>query len=246
MLDDTATPISLTVDYDDVDDLVGEFTANLSSGSMFVATDTKLPVHTRVRLLLSCPGLVEPLFVLGTVAWTRIASAEGGAGAGIDIDTASREPLAAMVERIRLRDPKVIAQLVNVLFVEDNRHFTSLIQESLRSAARRELGGSVAFAFHTAEDGRSAVELLRRRRFDALIVDVYLPLLDGTEVIAHARGPLGLADLPIIAVSGGGETARRWALDAGADVFLDKPMRLRHMMEAIRQLLHPSGLVAAT
>jgi CheY-like chemotaxis protein len=80
---------------------------------------------------------------------------------------------------------------------------------------------------------------------DDLVGDVYLPLLDGGDVIAQARGALGLADLPIIAVSGGGETARQWALDAGANVFLDKPMRLRHIFDAITQLVQV-GAGAAT
>jgi CheY-like chemotaxis protein len=88
-----------------------------------------------------------------------------------------------------------------------------------------------------AEDGRQAVEMLRREAFDALIVDVYLPVIDGARVIQTARGELGLADLPIIAVSAGGDSARKSALDAGANIFLDKPMRLRQVIDTIQKLL---------
>ena len=75
------------------------------------------------------------------------------------------------------------------------------------------------------------------KAFDALIVDVYMPVIDGARVIQTARGELGLADLPIIAVSAGGDTARKSALDAGANIFLDKPMRLRQVIDTIQKLL---------
>ena len=78
---------------------------------------------------------------------------------------------------------------------------------------------------------------LNPAHLDALIVDVYLPVIDGAKVIATARGELGLVSLPIIAVSAGGDTARRSALDAGANIFLDKPMRLRQVIDTIQKLL---------
>ena len=43
--------------------------------------------------------------------------------------------------------------------------------------------------------------------------------------------------LPIIAVSAGGDRARQFAMTAGADFFLDKPMRLRQIIETMQQLL---------
>ena len=92
--------------------------------------------------------------------------------------------------------------------------------------------------FQVAEDGRAAVELLERETFDAVIVDIYMPILDGIQVISQARNRLGLTDLPIIAVSAGGEAARSSALKAGANVFLEKPVRLREVRETIQQTLY--------
>ena len=229
--------VTLSVEYDGAEDLVIDFSENLSSGSMFVATDRELPVNVPVRLVLSFPGLIEPIALEGTVVWTRRHGADGEAGAGIELEQATRTRLAAVIDRIRNRDPKILSRLVRVLFVEDNRHVVALIQDGLRAATRREFGGVIAFVIRSAEDGRTAVELLQHERFDALIVDMYLPILDGARVIKHARGELGLADLPIIAVSAGGDSARRSALAAGANVFIDKPMRLRQMIEAIQKLV---------
>ncbi len=42
-----------------------------------------------------------------------------------------------------------------------------------------------------AEDGRAAIEILRRETFDALLIDVYLPVLDGAKVIQQARTESG-------------------------------------------------------
>jgi FixJ family two-component response regulator len=44
-------------------------------------------------------------------------------------------------------------------------------------------------------------------------------------------------NLPIIAVSAGGDAARRSALAAGANIFLDKPMRLRQVIDTIQKLI---------
>jgi uncharacterized protein (TIGR02266 family) len=238
--------VTLSVEYDGADDLVVDFSENLSSGSMFVATERELPVNARVTLVLSFPGLIEPIALDGTVLWTRRHGPDGEAGAGIELEQTTRTRLAAIVERIRNRDPKVLSRLVRVLFVEDNRHVVALIQDGLRAATRREFGGVVAFVFRSAEDGRTAVELLQHEQFDALIVDMYLPVLDGSRVIAHVRGQLGLTDLPIIAVSAGGDAARTSALAAGANVFIDKPMRLRQMIDAIQQLVPANDRPATT
>jgi uncharacterized protein (TIGR02266 family) len=237
---DTREAVTLFVEYEGADDLIGDFTENLSRGGTFVATNRELALETRVHLVLSFPGLLEPVSIEGTVRWTRADGPDGDAGCGIEFAPGpGRDHLASIVERIRRRDPRMMSRLLRVLVVEDNRHVAALIQEGLRGSSRRQqLNGNISFAFRNAEDGRAAVEILRREPFDALIIDVYLPILDGSQVISQARGELHLTELPIIAVSAGGDAARRLSLDAGADIFLDKPMRLRQVIETMQQLLH--------
>jgi uncharacterized protein (TIGR02266 family) len=232
--------VALFVEYDGADDLVGDFTDNLSSGGTFVNTNRSLPVGTQVQLVLSFPGLLEPISIEGTVRWTRGDNAAGDAGAGIEfLPGPSRDALAAVVDRIRLRDPRTMARLLRVLVVEDNRHVAELIQQGLTGSTRRDFGGGVSFVFRNAEDGRAAIEILRSESFDVVIIDVYLPVVDGSRVIMIARTELGLVDLPIIAVSAGGDQARDAALEAGANIFLDKPMRLRRVVETMQRLLAP-------
>lgn len=245
--------LNLSVEYDSADDLLGDYTESLSWGETFLATERELPTNAAVQLTLTFPGLIEPITLDGIVRWTRHTGLEGVAGACIELTAGARERLAAQIVRIRARAPGMISRLLRVLLVEDNRHITTLIQDGLRAAITREFGGRVAFAFWSAEDGRTAIELLQREPFDALIVDVYLPIIDGPRVIAQARGELGLSGLSIIAISAGGDAARKAALRAGADTFLDKPMRVRQVADVIKRLLQISsqrdpstGLVATT
>ncbi|MEJ7601511.1 MAG: response regulator [Kofleriaceae bacterium] len=242
---DSRESVTLFVEYEGADDLVGDFTENLSSGGTFVTTNRELPIGTRIQLVLSFPGLLEPIAIDGIVRWTRAdgdpddAGVPADGGAGIEFEPGpGRDALSAVVERIRARDPRTVSRLFRVLVVEDNRHVAALIQEGLRGSTRRDFGGGVSFVFRNAEDGRAAIEILRTETFDALIIDVYLPILDGPKVIAHARTELNLVDLPIIAVSAGGDAARQSALAAGANIFLDKPMRLRQVIDTIQRLLH--------
>ena len=118
----------------------------------------------------------------------------------------------------------------SILIIEDNELSRDMLSRRL---IRR------GFQVCTAEDGRAAIDLLRKEPFDVAIIDVYLPLVDGPTVIMVARRELGLADLPIIAVSAGGDVARDAALAAGANIFLDKPMRLRRVIETMQRLLAP-------
>jgi uncharacterized protein (TIGR02266 family) len=228
-------PVVLRVDYDDADDLISDYTQNLSSGGTCVAGKRQLEPGTEVKLALSFPGLVEPIRVDGIVRWTR-----GGDEPTIGIEFlagVARDQLAAVIERIQANDPTLLKRTLRVLVVEDNQHVADLIASSLGRSSAHGLGPNVAFDLRTAKDGREALEILRVDHFDAVIVDIYLPVLDGASVISALRGELGKRQLPIIAVSAGGDSARQMAMQAGADIFIDKPMRLRQVVETMRKLM---------
>jgi CheY-like chemotaxis protein len=120
---------------------------------------------------------------------------------------------------------------VRILVVEDSKLLAYMVGEGLR--ARH---GHDGFEVRSAPDGRQALAELAEGHFDAIVVDVYLPGIDGCEVIRRARDELGLRDLPIIAISAGGAEARALALEAGATAFFDKPFRVAHVAELLRTL----------
>jgi len=231
---DVRTPVTLFVDYDGAEDFLGDYTENLSRGGTFVLTGRELDVDAQIKLVLSFPGLLAPISVEGVVRWTRAGEQPG---VGIEfLDGAGRDRLASIVDRIERRDAGVVSRVLAVLVVEDNPHIAQLIQDGLEATGRRDPHGDLAFTVASVGDGAAALQLLRVQHFDVAIVDLYLPVVNGSSVIHQARRELGLVALPIIAVSGGGEKARQVAIEAGATTFLDKPMRLRSMIHSIREL----------
>jgi uncharacterized protein (TIGR02266 family) len=228
-------PLRLIVDYEDAEDFLGDYTGNLSSGGTFIHTSRILERDTVIHLVLSFPGLLQPITLEGVVRWSR-----GGAQPGVGVEflqTCDYEKLDALVLLIQARDPRAVARIVRVLVVEDNPHVSGLICTGVGASAKRAFGDALQFTFATAENGASALELLRTSTFDVAIIDLMLPVVDGVSVIGLARKDLGLADLPIIAVSGADEYTRNSAMAAGANRYLSKPMRLREVLESMRELV---------
>lgn len=227
-------PVALVVDYADAEDFLSDYTENLSRGGTFIHTSRDLAVGATTQLVLSFPGLLQPIAVEAVVRWRREGE-EPGIGVEF-VSGAGRDKLAAVVDRIQQRDPKTVQRVVEVLVVEDNRHVSELVRNGLEVSGRRGMT-DVSFTVATADNGGDAMELLKTRPFDVAIVDVYLPVIDGPEVIEQARKMLKLHRMPIIAVSAGGDAAREVALAAGANMFLAKPMRLRQVIASIHELM---------
>ena len=87
-----------------------------------------------------------------------------------------------------------------------------------------------------AETGDDAWSRLHASRYDLAIIDFFLEHGTGAELIARVRQDTGLAGLPVLAISVGGNEAREKSLAAGADLFLDKPL-------VLRDLLYPGWVV---
>jgi CheY-like chemotaxis protein len=129
------------------------------------------------------------------------------------------------------------ARSVRVLLIEDNPHVAELITDGLEGAAQRELEGQLSFIFDVVGDGQMALDRLEAVAPDLIILDVYMPVMDGAAFLRHLRAHPQWAHTPVIALSAGGPAAYDAAMSAGADVFLDKPLRLTEVMSAALKLL---------
>jgi uncharacterized protein (TIGR02266 family) len=227
----------LVVDYDGPEDLVADVNDNLATGGTFVRTERELAQDTEVELVLSFPGLVRPVRLAGVVRWVRPASrGDGEPGIAIQfhpMESEERAQLEQTVAAIERRDRSCVGKLLRVLLADDNRHTARLIREGLPRSST-EFGDRVVFEFCETADGREALALCRGHRFHAAIIDLNLPVLDGASLIRELRADPLQSRLPIIAVSAGGAAARAAALEAGADLFLGKPMRLRQLVDSMR------------
>jgi CheY-like chemotaxis protein len=75
------------------------------------------------------------------------------------------------------------------------------------------------------EDGRQALDGLRRSRPDLVLLDISLPGMDGVEVLQGIRADAGLRDLPVIALTAHAMAGdRERFLAAGFDGYLTKPI----------------------
>jgi two-component system KDP operon response regulator KdpE len=84
----------------------------------------------------------------------------------------------------------------------------------------------------TAADGTSGLAAVSRERPDAVILDLGLPDMDGTEVIHGVRG---WSATPIIVLSvWGAEHQKVAALDAGADDYVTKPFGMDELLARLR------------
>jgi two-component system, OmpR family, KDP operon response regulator KdpE len=91
----------------------------------------------------------------------------------------------------------------------------------------------------TAGDGASGLLAVSRERPDAVILDLGLPDMDGTEVIHGVRG---WSTTPIIVLSvWGAEPQKVAALDAGADDYVTKPFGMDELLARLRAAVRRSA-----
>jgi two-component system response regulator MprA len=92
------------------------------------------------------------------------------------------------------------------------------------------------YSVTVAEDGIGALEELSRDPPHLIIMDIEMPRLDGCEVCRQVKNAPETRDIPVLLVSGCGETEVR-ALAAGADDYLDKPFFLTEFQRRVEYLL---------
>ena len=121
-----------------------------------------------------------------------------------------------------------------ILTIEDDPAVLMMLESVL------DYGGYEHESAETAAEGRRMVE---EGDYDAVLLDLSLPDLDGSELIPLIRDT---SDMPILVISGlPGEEARVDALDKGADDFIGKPFPPRELLARIRAVLRRARPAAA-
>jgi CheY-like chemotaxis protein len=124
-----------------------------------------------------------------------------------------------------------------VLVVEDNPLIRESIEVAVGRLANQYKEQNWRFEVMQANDGGKAMELLQTYQFDLVVVDLYLPVVSGLDIIHKLRSTAESRATPILAMSASIEDARVRSLSAGADMFLQKPLRLVDVLEALKSLL---------
>ena len=113
-----------------------------------------------------------------------------------------------------------------ILIVDDQDDLRTLIALALRRSD---------FTVLEAASGEDAMEILEHEPVDVLVLDVGLPGLSGTAVVQALRARPETATLPVLLMTGSGtDHSVIEGLDAGADDFLPKPVRLDELVARVR------------
>jgi two-component system, OmpR family, response regulator len=121
----------------------------------------------------------------------------------------------------------MIEPVKRVLLVEDDVHLTEVLRVHLQDDG---------YALEHVGDGRLAMALVERGGWDAIILDLMLPGVDGLEICRRGRG--GARDTPNNNTPArGSEVHRIIGLEMGADDYLAKPFSVLELLARLKALL---------
>jgi len=119
---------------------------------------------------------------------------------------------------------------MRILVIEDERKVASFIKRGLEEER---------YIVETAADGEQGLALAMDNPFDAIVLDVMLPKMDGYEVLKALRDE-GNAT-PVLMLTARGSTEDRvQGLDLGADDYLTKPFHFEELAARLRSILRRS------
>jgi PAS domain S-box-containing protein len=118
-----------------------------------------------------------------------------------------------------------------ILLAEDNE---------VNQQVARELLSSVGLEVTIANNGKAVLELLQAQAFDAILMDVQMPVMDGLEVTRRIRAGKTQADIPIIAVTAHAMMGDRDnSIQAGMDDHVTKPLDPEELFKALVKYITP-------
>ena len=99
------------------------------------------------------------------------------------------------------------------------------------------------FDASAVNSGAAALELVKSQSFDALILDLMMPGMNGHEVLRRLRsGRSGMTPMPVLMLTARGDDVDRIiGLESGADDYLAKPCNLRELAARLRAILRRSA-----
>jgi two-component system response regulator CpxR len=114
----------------------------------------------------------------------------------------------------------------NILIIDDDTELTDLLTQYLESEG---------FSTSAVHDGQNAVKKALNQTFDAIILDVMLPKMNGFEVLKAIREHL---DTPVLMLTARGDDIDRIVgLEIGADDYLAKPCNPRELVARLKAIL---------
>ncbi len=112
-----------------------------------------------------------------------------------------------------------------ILVVEDEKNISTLICMAL---------SQVGYKCETASDGEIAADMLEKKRYDLILLDVMLPKIDGFELIEYIKD----YDIPVIFITAKSDVKDRVkGLNLGADDYITKPFDVSELQARVEAVL---------
>jgi len=151
----------------------------------------------------------------------RLRAVRAGCDAFIPLPAKSDDVIARIGELIETER----SNPYRIMIVEDDRSQTLFAESILRKAGMETLA---------IMEGLSALDELDRFRPELILMDLYMPDVDGMELTALIREREAFISTPIVFLSGEHDADKHFeALNAGGDDFLSKPIRPKHLISAV-------------
>jgi CheY-like chemotaxis protein len=124
-----------------------------------------------------------------------------------------------------LQSNRAVLAGAHVLLVEDN---------PLNQELARDILGRAQIVVRVANNGREAIDMLARERFDAVLMDCQMPVMDGYAATRELRGDPKWRDLPIIAMTANAMVGdREKVLATGMNDHIAKPVNVAEMFATL-------------
>jgi DNA-binding response OmpR family regulator len=122
--------------------------------------------------------------------------------------------------------PEMVEEKKSVLVVDDEQSTLSSNKRILEKAG---------YLVDTAESGQEALEKAQTKRYDAALIDIKLPDMDGTDLLLKLPKNQEMVKIVITGFSDPEEGIK--AADRGADEFLVKPVKPDELLSALKERL---------
>ncbi|MBW2699246.1 MAG: response regulator [Deltaproteobacteria bacterium] len=123
-----------------------------------------------------------------------------------------------------------MTKILQALVVEDSPTMRQLIGFALRRIPGLEVD--------EADDGVAGLKKLAEKRFDILITDINMPIMDGLKLVSLVRKDEKHKDIPIVIITTEGAAEdRQRALNLGANAYITKPIQAPQVIDCVRKLL---------
>ncbi len=120
-----------------------------------------------------------------------------------------------------------------ILIVEDSPTMRQLMLFALKKLPNVEIV--------EASDGVDALRKLPEKKYDLVLTDINMPVMDGLKLLTMMKNNPTYKDIPVIVITTEGrEEDRKQGLALGAHTYIPKPIQTPHLLKVVKEILSPS------